>query len=531
MKIIFLNPKIDAEHNVSKSLQEKGVALLFPQDETEAWQMLMLHGTSVDLGIIHREGLSSQNAGLQFIEKVKNDPSQSDLPMILTSDDWGDSECAEHQASPFGVNAYLKAPFTPRQLIEVIEGVLGQSLGASTQSKVDLNLDGAVDPGAPVLEDMSLVFSRPETDEQSDSKIRLEAPSVSEEVQDLPLAESPPQPESLPLEDLKSPAIHLTSVDSLSPSAIEINPSEPLSESLSEPSQISLQPSLEPQPEYVPEPQASSAPLEDPEAKQQMPYLFENEGHTASFSRQASLILSEPLGDAVIPGGAAQSPDLETIKRYLLLREQDVGVLSSQLKVAHDHVTSLENELSEEKAKNTELSHLAHEQKQRIENFEKEKLTALESLQQEVQELNFQIKAKTDKVRLVENQLHELSNEMESLKERVRSDIRKIRVREKELENRLEIVKKDSEALIGARESKIIELKRKLDLLEFNMDLLQDQYSREKETSTKLRERLSKAAQVVRVAGGLLDSNPNKSIESLEMKDLDSENEKKQEAS
>jgi chromosome segregation ATPase len=91
------------------------------------------------------------------------------------------------------------------------------------------------------------------------------------------------------------------------------------------------------------------------------------------------------------------------------------------------------------------------------------------------------------------------------LKERVRSDIRKIRVREKELENRLEIVRKDSEALIGSRENKIIELKRKLDLLEFNMDLLQDQYAREKESTFKLRERLAKAAQVVRMAGGMLD--------------------------
>ena len=95
------------------------------------------------------------------------------------------------------------------------------------------------------------------------------------------------------------------------------------------------------------------------------------------------------------------------------------------------------------------------------------------------------------------------------MKDRVRSDIRKIRVREKELENKLEIIRKDSEVLIGARESKIMELKRKLDILEFNMDLLQDRYAKEKENSAKLNERLAKAAQVVRVAGGFLDSSGN----------------------
>jgi hypothetical protein len=66
------------------------------------------------------------------------------------------------------------------------------------------------------------------------------------------------------------------------------------------------------------------------------------------------------------------------------------------------------------------------------------------------------------------------------------------------------MTKKDSEAILTARENKIIELKRKLDLLEFNMDILQDRYTREKDSSLKLREKLAKAAQVVRVAEGLL---------------------------
>ena len=131
---------------------------------------------------------------------------------------------------------------------------------------------------------------------------------------------------------------------------------------------------------------------------------------------------------------------------------------------------------------------------------------ALVALQAELEELKFQNKAKSDRARIMEMQVREASDEIERLKERVRTDIRKIRVRERELENRLEIMKKDSEALIAAREQKIIELKRKVDLLEFNMDLLQDQYTREKENTGVLRERLAKAAKMVRVAGGLLDS-------------------------
>jgi hypothetical protein len=258
-------------------------------------------------------------------------------------------------------------------------------------------------------------------------------------------------------------------------------------------------------------------PVSEEEAAKDMPYLFRKSGGSPSDLAAAlsaaqpapaptPVAFALPLGDAVVPGGAAHSPDSDTLKRYLLLREQDVAVLSTQLKAAKEQVHSLESRLREEQGRGAELSHVNGELSRKIEDFDRERQQAFESMQAELGELRFQLKAKSDKARLLDIKVREAAEETERLKERVRTDIRKIRVREKELENRLEIMKKDSEALIAAREGKIIELKRKLDLLEFNMDLLQDQYAREKENSAKVRERLAKAAQVVRVAGGLLDT-------------------------
>jgi hypothetical protein len=241
-----------------------------------------------------------------------------------------------------------------------------------------------------------------------------------------------------------------------------------------------------------------------------MPYLF-SKGVTGQTHTQAQMTgrivpaFSYPLGDAVVPGGAAQAPDLDTLKKYLLLREQDVAALSVQLKTAKEEISSLSSQLCQERGKAEELESITSEQKRRIDDFEKEKTIALEALNAEIAEIKFQSRAKTDKAKLLEIQVQEAAQEIERLKERVRSDIRKIRVRERELENKLEITRKDSEAILTSRENKIVELKRKIDVLEFNMDLLQDRYNREKETSAKLREKLSKAAQVVRVAEGLLD--------------------------
>lgn len=246
----------------------------------------------------------------------------------------------------------------------------------------------------------------------------------------------------------------------------------------------------------------------DSQTMQDMPYLSKK-GFASPLSYQ------QPLDDAIIPGGAVNAPDLDTLKRYLLLREQDVAALSNALRQAKDQVSALDQQLRQEKAVNTEFAHLVQEQNRRIENFEKEKEVALESLTSELNEHRFEMKKRTDKIRLMELQVRDATNETEKLKERVRSDIRKIRTREKELENRLEIMKKDSEALLTAREQKIIELKRKLDLLEFNMDLLQNQYEKEKQSTANLKEKLVKAAQVVRVAGGLL--HPNETVDLSEI--------------
>jgi hypothetical protein len=239
----------------------------------------------------------------------------------------------------------------------------------------------------------------------------------------------------------------------------------------------------------------------DAEALVTMPYL----GKSSVFASTGNpLGYREPMDDAVVPGGAANAPDAETLKKYLYLREQDVTALSSQLRQARDRINELENLLRQEKSVTSEFAHLAQEQDRRISGFEKEKAVAVETVQKDFEDLKFEMKRRSEKIRVMELQVKEATDATERLKERVRNDIRKIRSREKELENRLEIMKKDSEALLGAREQKIIELKRKLDLVEFNTDLLQDQLDKERRTCQALREKLAKAAQIVRVAGGLL---------------------------
>jgi CheY-like chemotaxis protein len=604
--------------------------VLIPSHAEEAWKMLQLHGSSLDLAIIHREGVTDDvlDEGEKFIARIKADPTQSDLPIIFTSSLMNEADFFQHQQGALGVNAYLRWPFTDDELIETIETMFGNSIrfaaatvtGTNSQLKkssrtstvtsasslsfdsldvkleetsgdksdangANLNLEmptalpslevvgEPADGGAIALTDAgaapSLVLSHGPA-----SQLPPEAPAGLGGAPTATVALSESQPPDLVeprklenslLQDLEpyerleidqqlklanGPSLELASegelpemgttvldasaigiapisespafdLGALSPAPQNDEPQILMTEAFeqSTPGEMAEMPVVASQ-AAAPVSSLTSSPAapasgDEEDLASELPYLFSNKGAAGvpTDPSSSALVFAEPVGDAVIPGGAVQSPDTETLKKYLMLREQDVAILSNQLKSARDQIVQLEKKLREESGKSGELEHAVGERQKRIEEFEKEKALALQGLQAEIDELRFQNKTKTDKARLLESKVTEATEEIERLKERVRTDIRKIRVREKELENKLEIVRKDSEALITARESKIMELKRKIDLLEFNIDLLQDQNAREKENSAQLRERLAKAAQVVRVAGGLLDAQGKAIIE------------------
>jgi hypothetical protein len=588
MKILLVSPHINAQHQVVQLLKAKGMAVLLPTTAAtsgpafydEAWKIIQTHGPSLDLVVLHRETPKGLDSGIELVSKIKKDPVQQDLPILLTTEVWSEEECASHQQTPMGANAYLKWPAEDSALIQTIDAILPSEEGQRTSTAVRLDRLAASAPAeqsvelepaeAPateyVLEEPAQIFSNKTQTEISQSSIQLNNSDVIEFTS--PRMTLPPaapadatsvavvmpenesgisiqvsSPGSMPGSapgsidgsidvDSSAPAVqtegqslHGLSMETEAPGAIDLAGGVSL---VGEAATSVVQPPVEDSSIATSGSTSGAAPaasgissrstsLESEPAAEgtdlgssletQMPYLFSPKGKSEQGSVNPAVVstFAHPLGDAIIPGGAVTSPDIETLKKYLLLREQDVAALSVQLKNAKDEATSLNHHLMAESSRAEELESIVSDQKRKIDDFEKEKAIALETLNSEIAEIRFQSKAKNDKAKLLEIQVQEASNEIERLKERVRSDIRKIRVRERELENKLEITKKDSEVVLAARENKIIELKRKIDLLEFNMDLLQDRYSREKDSTAKLREKLAKAAQVVRVAEGLLD--------------------------
>ncbi len=507
MKILFLNPSIQST-GLPDMLRGLGVAVLTATELREAELTLKLHGRTISLVVGHDE------LGTQLNEIVKSGPRTRDIAVILTTSKWSEGQCIQHQATPHGANAYVRMPIDDRDFIHVIDEVMGTRLshGEGFNYADDLSVlqvEMTKSSAGPKLEIAGRAIKAETSIEMTGfepPKFDLESTqNKTSQTKQKPLIEEP-RLEMLKPDDhdhehgnaihvVEEPSVLFTGGSGHAPKGgehdVDINiPLEAAGVSTDEDGE-----------EYIDDPQ-------DEDYIETMPYLSKRKF-------QPVRDVQEPLDDAVVPGGAVNAPDAPTLKRTLLMREQDVAALSNQLRQAREHIRTLEKQLKSQKALNSEFSHLTHEQSKKIENFEKEKEIAIESYRKEADDLRFEMKKRVDKIRVMEHEVTKAVQETEKLKERVRQDIRKIRTREKELENRLEIMKRDSEALLAARETKIVELKRKLDLTEFNMDILQDQFEKEKRLSANLREKLAKAAQVVRVAGGLLHPNEHMDLSDI----------------
>lgn len=360
---------------------------------------------------------------------------------------------------------------------------------------INLSLDAPEVPPAPPVEAVApapVVEAAAESVSAPSGGIEIETPPESFELAhtDEPPAASaavPPPPEGASI------------VLSLDEAAEEpVRAPEPVSEA--------APPEVEPAAQQVQE-ISFAAPAGKDEAAQELPYLFSGSGST-----QTSLRLSREIAEA----GANQAPpvggsgemapgDVETLKNYLAMREQDIAVLKVTLNYTRGEIQKSEDAIRALTQESDDLRHRLDALQSRADALERERAVAGQSMESEIGHTRDELRAKSDRVRVLEEKLKDSSDQYEKLKERVRIDIRKIRVRERELESKLEILKRDSETLIVSRESKILELKRRIDVLEFNCETLLERAEAEKRNTVQALEREARARQALQGAMSILE--------------------------
>ncbi len=110
----------------------------------------------------------------------------------------------------------------------------------------------------------------------------------------------------------------------------------------------------------------------------------------------------------------------------------------------------------------------------------------------QLRDFHIEISIANEKKSIYESKIRQYQLEILKLNDKVRVDVNKVRNNEKDLEGKLEILTMDTSSQIQARDQKIIELKRKIDSMEFNMEAALLNEKRYKEEKNIIEERLNK---------------------------------------
>lgn len=202
----------------------------------------------------------------------------------------------------------------------------------------------------------------------------------------------------------------------------------------------------------------------------------------------------------------------------LILTAQASLVQSDQLRIAQERILELEKIVESLRAENEELVAAGETLKNRSDD-----------LKAQLERVQLGTKEKSDvfneELVVLRTSMHAKNEEcvraklkIEELESRLSGDLKKIRVRERELENRLELIKLESQAVIKNKDEIVLDLKRKIDQLNYE---LENYRSKGKELNHVLddnRERVRRTVKALRLALSMLEGedqevNPLKKAE------------------
>jgi hypothetical protein len=178
-------------------------------------------------------------------------------------------------------------------------------------------------------------------------------------------------------------------------------------------------------------------------------------------------------------------------------------------------VTGLEDKFNDDKTDFIDLKAELDEKKIEIAIVKKRFST-------QVDELNLKLDLLLNKKEVLQEQNNIYETEFEKLRKEKKLDINKVRSRERELEEKLDLLKNDAEVQIRNRDHKILDLKRRIDTLEFDVESSQIKERKIVTNQQAIEEKMNNVIKTLRSAiGHLEDESSLEERQRLIKKNLD----------
>ncbi len=234
----------------------------------------------------------------------------------------------------------------------------------------------------------------------------------------------------------------------------------------------------------------------DPEAIESM-----ESSEKAGFVKQQLGRMQSQIDDiARVPRKERLSDNqVDTLRKYIEVKELEVRDLKDQKTQYKSYLDKLTTEITQLSQKNKELSESVRELSRQRDHLKSE----LDKINSHYENKLASMREESDdKLRSFggyESKLKELKQEKEEWKEKVRTDLKKIKLKEKEIENKYELLKRDAQTLLDAKDRHALELKKKGDALEMELEASE--------------ERLRQNAMIL----GSIDSKKRRLIETMKL--------------
>lgn len=188
---------------------------------------------------------------------------------------------------------------------------------------------------------------------------------------------------------------------------------------------------------------------------------------------------------------------------------------SENLRIAQNRILELEQRLEALRTENMDLATAGEIVRKKVDELraksdsaEKKYSLDISSLQNERDFLKASLDARDQEILNLKDQLEEMDV-------RLKSTLQKVRVRERELENRLELVKMESSAIIHNKDEFLLELKRQMDQLNMETDNYRNKTHELNRQLAEKQELLRRTVKALRLSLTMLEGSEDSSTKKV----------------
>lgn len=204
------------------------------------------------------------------------------------------------------------------------------------------------------------------------------------------------------------------------------------------------------------------------------------------------------------------TPSVSAVRRSgsksdVLLTAEGALIQSEQLRISQERILDLERIVETLRIENEELLAAGETLRNKADDLGGQLERQSENLRNKQESLKEQLIVAQTAAAARSDEAERLKMKVDELETRLIGDLKRIRVRERELENRLEILKLENQAILKSKDEMILDLKRKIDQLNFELESYRTKGRELNRHVEDNRERVRRTVKALRLALTMLE--------------------------